>query len=320
MAHLTLAYSEHRPETIALAEQLMRRHEVVYLEEPPDDAFDAMVAGRLDIETYLTHSDTEYPEFNKMSCGLYRDLKSHGIRIEQIEPYLQGLMRIHERFADGQKPADIPEDSPLMTVYMAEKRATRRLIQYYAATATQPFETLLEAVKAFARADAARFRLRDQMRARALAEAFTHIRSGYIEAGTMHVWLCRELKRLIAGTHHLRTRFVMAAPTKALTGKRHFMAPGDQLTAIYIFNPYTTTVRTDLLAARSLIFNKIVTKHELVGKPMEYPHLWDEWLAAQTVSRMDMTDCAVVFPQIRWMETSNAREHVASFLTIRTVE
>jgi hypothetical protein len=277
-----------------------------------------MLDGRLAIADYVAELDTEYPEFSRESCRMLRTLKAQGIRFEQVEPFIQRLIRIHARLAAGQTPVDILNDAHLKPVYAAEKEATRTLIDYYAASAKQPFEVVLEALKTFAVADADRFRLRDSMRADALARRVGHYSSCYVEAGTMHLWLRRSIKRRLSSCHVIRSQYPMAAAVRAVTGRSYLMGPGDDLTLIYIYNPRAESSRIDLLAARSLIFNKIITKTETVESADTCPHTIAEWRALKIVNRLQAKDCAALFPQIRRMDTIQANALVDAYLNVRT--
>jgi hypothetical protein len=249
---------------------------------------------------------------------MLRTLNAQGIRFEQVEPFIQRLIRIHERLAAGQTPADILNDAHLKPVYAAEKEATRTLIDYYAAAAEQPFGMVLEALKTFAVADAERFRLRDSMRADALARRVGHYSSCYIEAGTMHHWLRRSIKRRLSSGHVICSQYPMAAAVRAVTGRSYLMGPGDDLTLIYIYNPRAESPRIDLLAARSLIFNKILTKTETVDADGTCPHTLDEWRTLQKVNLMTLSDCAALFPQIRRMDSIQANILVDDYLNAHT--
>jgi hypothetical protein len=314
MATITIAYSNHRPEALAYTASAMRRHPVVFLEEAPDPAFGAMLSGRLAIDAYVAELDTEYPEFSRLSCRMMRVLNSEGIRFEQVEPFVQRLLQVHDGFASGLTPEDIMGDGLLMPVYAAEKEATRTLIDFYASAAGQPFEDVLAALKAFAVADAMRFRLRDRLRADALALRLGHFPSCYIEAGTMHLWLRRCIKHRLGGIHDIHSLYPMAAAVKAVTGRSYLMGPGDDLTVIYIFNPRADSPRVDLLAARSLIFNKILIKTEILSANDTCPHTRDEWQALKKVNRMQRSDCETLFEQIRGVGTSQANSIVDAYL------
>jgi hypothetical protein len=314
MATFTIAYSNHRPEALDHTAEMMRRHQVVFLEEAPDPLFSAMLEGQLSIDDYVAGIDTEYPDFSRMSCRMIRRLNADGTHFEQVEPFIERLIEIHELFASGATPDDILKDPVLRAVYAAEKEATRTLIDFYDAVVKQPFDLVLTTLKAFARADASRFRLRDGMRADAVANRVSQFTSYYIEAGSMHLWLRKALKRRLSRTHAIFSRYPMAEATRALTGRTYLMGPGDDLTLSYIYNPQADSPRIDRLAARSLIFNKMVTKMEISDHADESPHTKDEWRAMQKVNMLQIQDCAVLFSQIRTVSTSKANAAVDAYL------
>ncbi len=318
MTTLTLAFSNHRIEILPYAADLMRRHRTVVLEEAPDPDFQAMLNGDCPIGTYVSRLDTEYPEFSRESCRLFRELSSQGIDFYQVEPYLARLLQIHEMFAQGQSPVDIPQESPLMPVYLTEREATKRLIQYYAAAAKGSFDEVLERLKRFARADARRFRLRDQLRARAILDLADRITPGYIEAGTMHIWLRSKIRQGLPRHLRLNSRHLISSKVRELTGRSVLMGPGDILTLIYIYNTQEKSLRCDQLAAKSIIFNKIVGKVEKATEGETFPHLKDEWRAKEMVRQLNLSDCAALFPKIRRVQTQEANAHVNEYLAQRT--
>ena len=67
-SNLTVFLGPHRSEIISLAAAHMRRHAVIVLEEPPDDAFGPMLNGEISIDDYVMGTDTEYPEFSRRMC------------------------------------------------------------------------------------------------------------------------------------------------------------------------------------------------------------------------------------------------------------
>jgi hypothetical protein len=68
MNHINIGFSLHRPEMVPITEKIMRQHQVTCLEEPPDNNFDTMLAGRFDVDAYLMPMDLEYPEFSRLMC------------------------------------------------------------------------------------------------------------------------------------------------------------------------------------------------------------------------------------------------------------
>ena len=59
MPQVTLGLSMHRPEMTPLVSDHMRRHEAIFLEEPPDAGFEPMLAGRLAVDNYLMQLDAD---------------------------------------------------------------------------------------------------------------------------------------------------------------------------------------------------------------------------------------------------------------------
>ena len=110
---ITLGLSVHRPEMIPIMAGLMKEHEAVFLEEPPAEGFEEMLAGTLSVDDYLWPMDVEYPLFSRAMCQRLRELKAEGKQIFQVEPFLAALLDIHDFFAEGGTPQDLPRDSNL---------------------------------------------------------------------------------------------------------------------------------------------------------------------------------------------------------------
>jgi len=88
---ITLGFSTHRLEVLKEAEELMRHHTVIALEEPPHPHFEAMLRGEMPIEDYLEASEYEFPRFAEACCRLYRTLSEEGKRFLQVDPYMEQL-------------------------------------------------------------------------------------------------------------------------------------------------------------------------------------------------------------------------------------
>ena len=121
-----------------------------------------MLVGKTSIASYLESLDIEYPEFSRRMSQTLRELHAVGKTLYQVEPFLERLLQIHELFADGGSPADLPAGTPLHAVYMAERAATAALLDFYKVSVRGDFNQAVAAVKRFARADARRFLLRDR--------------------------------------------------------------------------------------------------------------------------------------------------------------
>lgn len=313
---ITLGLSEHRPEMIPLIARAMRKHQAIFLEEPADGDFDQMLSGTRTVEDYLLGLDVEYPEFSRDMCYLLRNLKERGQEIIQVEPYLEVLLGIHAYFADGHGPGDLAEDSIQYPVYLAERNATRALISFYSISMRESFDNTLEAVKQFARADAARFRLRDSLRAQAMASLAQEFSSVYVEAGVIHYSLWQTLRQELDTSVRLKLLFLADEAIGLTSPRKYRYAPGDKLTLLYIFHPtYSETSRENLLAARSLIYSKLIAKNELTEDLTSWPHLRDELKCIHMTNRLSLDDCCNLYFQVRHSDTQQAHEAVQTYLS-----
>ena len=316
MQNITLGLSVHRPEMIPFIAEWMRRHDAIFLEEPPAAGFQQMLEGALAVDDYLRQLDVEYPVFSRDMCYLLRELKAQGKKIFQVEPYLEILLGIHEFFAQGHHPGELHKNSIQYPVYLAERNATGALLAYYQTVMSGSFEKTLEAVKQFAHQDAARFRLRDSLRAQALASLVKKDPSAFIEAGVIHYPLWRLLRRQVTPPNRLRLIFLADAALKTLGRNGHLYGPGDQLTLLYIFHSTLWQPRREaVLAARSLIYSKLIAKEEFTDDLSALPHLRDELACIQIVGRLSLDDCSRLFPLVRRAGTTQAHQIVAEYLT-----
>ena len=316
---ITLGLSTHRPEMIPLIADQMQRHEAIFLEEPPAGDFEQMLKGALKVDDYLKLLDVEYPAFSREMCYLLRELAARGKKIVQVEPFLEILLDIHRFFAEGPRPQELDKNAINYPVYLAEHHATRTLLAYYQTVMTESFERSLEAVDQFARRDAARFRLRDSLRAQALAPLVRQYPSAYIEAGVIHLSLWRLLRQQILRSNRLRSIFLADAALKALGTDGHLYGPGDQLTLLYVFHPNcVTTKREQELAARSIIYSKIIAKEELTDALETYPHVRDEIACIRATRQLSLDDCRRLFPLVRGARSSAARQIVSEYTAALT--
>ena len=315
MQKITLGLSVHRPEMIPYMADWMRRHDAIFLEEPPAAGFAQMLTGELAVNDYLRELDVEYPAFSRNLCYLLQELKAEGMKIFQIEPFLEILLNIHEYFAEGHRPEELNKSSVQYPVYLAERNATGALLAYYQIVMSGSFEASIEAIKQFARLDAARFRLRDSLRAQALAPLIKEYPSTFIEAGVIHYPLWRLLRRRVPPYHRVQLIFIADAALHTLGKKGHLFGPGDLLTMMYIFHPTVAQPKREaLLAARSLIYSKLVAKEESTEDLNSLPHLRDELACIQIARRLSTDDCRRLFPVVRRATSSDARQIVAEYL------
>jgi len=313
-ASATLVLANHRPEIIPIAQRLMAACDTVILEEPADDRFATMLDGKLSIDDYLEDQDLEYPAFSRRMARILRERHRAGTRLLQIEPFIDLLLAIHDRFADGEGPQDLPEGTDLHRVYLVERRATAALLEFYGAAAQSGFETTVEAVKRFARADAHRFALRDHMRAQAISAQLSGTGRTYIEAGPMHYPLWRELRQRLPRGFPLRVHFLMADSAHGLGHRGHLYGPGDVLTLYYRFHPQGRFPAEELLAARALIYNKLILKEEIEADENTCPHTRDEIDVGRATSRLSLSDCRRLYPLVRRASTTASRDIVNRYL------
>ena len=312
-SRITIAFSTHRPETVRAADALMARSDLICLEEPPTPGFLDMLRGDLPIDAYLPETGTEYPVFTRQICRVLRVHFHRGATILQVEPYMERLLALQMRLADGDAPEDLLADSHFRDVYTAERSATGALIDFYEASAEADFDASVKTVIAFAEADAARFRLRDQMRAQELGSLIGRHQQVYVEAGTMHFYLIRQLARLRMGNRRIQSVHLQADESRRRTGRPALMAPGDRLTYREIFRDHEASEERKLMAARAIIYNRIIEHGELEDGAAGHPHLDDEIRCIGLVDALDMAACRALFPHVCRLSSRTARRMVTEF-------
>ncbi len=311
---ITIGFSSHHVETLPFVREQMEQHQVIVLEEPPSSQFPAMLGGTIPISEYIMELDSGFPEFEQRMCRLLRGLYKQGGRIIQVEPYLEKLIQIHELFAAGKTVDQVTQVDSLKEVYQAEKRATGALISYYAISINGPFEFVVEAVKKFASTDAVRLTLRERLRARAIASVYEPAETMYVEAGYIHYPIYRYLRHELGLQDKIRVVFLLAPVIKKLQGKRRNMGPGDILTLHYAFHNGLQEEMADLLAARSLIYIKLIRKEELIPGTSETPHAEDELKVNRLVDRLTFPQCQRLYEQIRLTKQERAVEIAEEFV------
>jgi len=305
---LCLGFTSYRPETLPLARRAMEGHEAVLLEEPHTPGFDEMLSGEMEIEKYLELSDYEFPEYARSSCHMIRELHEEGTVVRQVDPFMDELIGIHEFFISGGSPDEIRPGTITRQVYDAEREWTKRLLAFYKASRSSEFDRIVASVKAFARADAQRGRVRDSMRADKIAEILSDFQSVYVEAGYIHVPLMPDLLRRLPYDCRFISAHLLEPVLLRRTGKRRFLGPGDVLTLLYAFRPEREESRRDLLAARSLVYNKVMVKEEMSpDRHDEHPHTTDEIEAIELAASLGYEQCRELFFRLRSLSTPEAK-------------
>jgi len=298
-AVITVGLSSHRLEVLPLARPLMAAAQAIVLEEAPETDFGELLTGRRSAAEYLEDKEVEFPEFSRGQLEMLVELYRAGKEIVQVEPYLERLIRIHESLAAGVSREEVEHHPELKDIYAMERLTSRALLTFYAAAHTAPFPRVVAAVQDFARADAQRFRLRDELRAAALVPLASRYHSLYVEAGHIHLYLLRALRRHLNGRPRLRPVFLLAHRALPALGRPRSLGPGDLLTLHHIFGSPLAPAREELLAARSLIYIQLLEKKEMAPGADPTPHLTDEIQAARLTDRLTLTDCAALYPRLR---------------------
>jgi hypothetical protein len=315
---ITIGFASHRLEVLPAVWEEMSHHEAIVLEEPPEKEFPNFLAGKISTTDYLVDKDVWFPEFSIQQLEMVKKLHARGKTIFQVEPYQERLIRIHESLAAGYPRAEVENQPEFRDVYAAEHGTSRNLIAFYAAAHTAPFPKVVATVKEFARADAVRFRLRDQLRAEALAPLARQFSRLYVEAGYIHLFLLKTLARLLAGKAHLKPKYTLGSLSLAALGRPRPMGPGDLLTLYHIFKTLLSPEKENLLAARSLIHIQLLDKTEKAPGADLTPHLTDEIRAVRLSSQLSFEDCANLYPKVRRAAPEEAVAVVTNYLA-RTI-
>lgn len=310
MSQLTLCYSNHRPEMLQPAAEIMPAYEVIMLEEPPHPNFQAMLRRDIDLDEYILESETEFPEFTKQHCSLLQNLHASGKTIHQVEPYLEHLLHIQLYLADGHSPGEITNGTVEHQVYLTERHATGKLIDYYKAVGSGHYDNTISAMMAFAEADAARFLLRDRLRSKAIVTLLQTGRKTFIEAGPMHQSLQGLLREKIGKQWSLSTRSIEHELATQMGISAHLLAPGDILTLAYMDKRSISQDQQRLLCAQTLIYAKITMKEEMINSESPFPHFQDESQIIGLVASLDLTQCTLLYDRIKNLPTRKARESV----------
>jgi hypothetical protein len=311
---ITIGFVSHRLEVLPAVWEEMSHHEAIVLEDPPEEEFPDFLEGNISTADYLADKDVWFPEFSIQQLEMVKELHARGKTVFQVEPYQERLIRIHESLAAGQPRVEVENQPELKDVYAAEHATSRNLLAFYAASHTAPFLKVVATVKEFARADAVRFRLRDQLRAEAIAPLTQQFSGMYVEAGYIHLFLLKTLARLIAGRANVRPKYALSSLSLAALGRPRPMGPGDLLTLYHIFKTPLSSEKEDLLAARSLIHIQLLDKNEKAPGEDPTPHLTDEIRAVRLTSRLSLEDCANLYPKVRKAPPEETVAVVAGYL------
>lgn len=177
------------------------------------------------------------------------------------------------------------------------------------------FKKTIEAIKQFAIADAARFRLRDVMRFEVLSIEIESKNSVFIEAGVIHYLLWQLLWGRFRFSAVVRPFFLADSMIKQTDRKRHLYGPGDLLTFFHIFHPgKRKSTWENLMAALSIVHSKIIWKEEAASILDNFSHLQDEIQCIEIANSLTVGDCETLFKRIRLASTQESRRIVTGYI------
>ena len=91
----------------------------------------------------------------------------------------------------------------------------------------------------------------------------------------------------------LKPVFLGRRALKIICVKAQLFGPGDQLTITYLFRPKTHgTFKENLLAARSLIYSKLIDKEEMSAYLETFSHIRNDLVCIGTVKLLTLENCA----------------------------
>ena len=311
MSMITIAFATHRPETLLLARNEILHADLVILEEPFNPDFIKVLKKEIPVSQYLASADIEYHEYGKRLIELLQGLYFRGKSILQVEPYLESLLKIQMKFAEGETVQQVTSDPLLAEVYEVERKATGALIRFYKESVKGNFYRVIDSVIDFARSDAARIVLRDRLRAERLSQVIKPLPDDvrvYVEAGYIHMALFVYLVRLMRGRSVIKPLYVMRDVVRSSIRGKLVLSPGDRLTLGFVFKGKFPHEKQALLAARSILYVKLIEKEELIPEgDFDFPHTMDEINTLKMIAKLDMEDCRTLFENIRSIEQTSGR-------------
>ncbi len=308
MSWLTIGLTPHRLEFLPATLELMAQHNTILLEEPPHPDFILLLRGELSVFEFIEEIEAGFPQYSQEAYGALKEFYKKGKIICQVEPYLEKQLLIRHLLDEGASPEEIMQFSDLAEAYQVEHEATGALLEFYMAMGS-PFEVLVEKIKAFARADAKRIDYRDRLRAAKIKEILPKLKWPiFVEAGYIHLRLGYYLAQN-KSSYQLRIKNLLLSATKQQGLSKFLPSPGDGLTSYYLFGGRHRNIPEDLLAARSLVYIKLIEKEELTpSEENPFPHLRNELFWRLFVGNLSFKECKFLDQFIRLLPTSKARK------------
>lgn len=289
---IKVVFLAHRVEFLELLREEADKYGVLVLEEPNDFLLEKFLNGSISLEEYVSNSDTSFPQYTLHQARLLKNLHNQGLKILQIEPYLEIIERIHVSIKVG-KFSEYTRNPEVKNVLEVEREAVGKLIEYQEELMKGEFDRIVDKVVEFARKDSERFKLRDYMRASAIAELGEDDKV-IVEAGYLHILLPIFLQRLNV---RVETVNLLEKACRLLNLELN-ENPGDTLTKAYMLNIELNGYER-LMAAQSLVYVSMISKDEkLPTKENPFPHLLEEINLARKVKKMSYEECKKEFFRI----------------------
>ncbi len=266
---MKVVLSSHRVENLPFIEKEFEKAEIIVLEEPPNDLFRDVLEGKISAKDYVESINTQFPRYTLELLSILRKFSDR--EIYQIEPYLEEVEKLKHTNVGNEKVREM------------ERRVNMAYIDYAESFIKSNFDEIVQKVVEFAKADAERFVMRDEMRAKAIDFDGEVV----VEAGLMHTKLVEFLDAEVVTVPELIAEEL---------GTEYLDPPGNVLTKTFI---YGEDADTHLLAARSLVFVTLVEKGEMVPDSVDiYPHFIHEQKLVRFVNKLDYEKCKRVFTNL----------------------
>ncbi len=262
---MIVVLTSHRVENLPFLRREFEKNNKIVLEEPKNNILKEVLEGKMEVETYVRMINTQFPVYTSKLLETLRELKDK--EILQIEPYLEEVEKLQEFRGGNEKVRDM------------ERKVNLAYLDYVEAFMKGDFDEIIQRVINFAKADAERFVMRDEMRAKEI-----DFDDATIEAGVMHTKL---VELLDAEVVHVPELIADRLNVKYLD------TPGNTLTKSFI---YEFDCDRELLAARSLIYVTLVEKKEMLPTDSDpFPHFVHEQKVIRFVNKLDYEKCKKVF-------------------------
>ncbi len=287
-----LVFLPHRVEFLNLLKEEINGYNTLVLEEPYNIFLDRYLRGVISLEEYVSLSDTNFPLYTFYQAKLLKNLHAQGLKILQIEPYLEIIEKIHTSIKTG-KFGEYTSNPEVRNVLNVEREVVGKLIEYQEALMKGDFDDIVNKVIEFTKRDSERFRLRDYMRAIEISK-LEEDGKFVVEAGYMHVLLPIFLRDLNV---KLETVNLLEKACRMLNVE-YLENPGDLLAKAYMLRQDLDD-SDRLLAAQSLIYVSMISKEEKLPSPdTPYPHLIEETAVSKKVRAMSYEECKREFTRI----------------------